>query len=73
MMVVDPAATAVTSPVLLTVATPVLEEVQGVTAAGVTEPESWEVNPAHAEVVPEMVGKALTMKVAVTWQPLLLV
>ena len=61
----DPLATAVTSPVLLTVATPVLEEVQGLETAGEADPLSWEVKPTHADVVPEIVGKALTVKVAV--------
>jgi len=71
--VVVPAATAVTRPVLFTVATPVLEDTHGVLAAAVPDPVSCEVLPIHALSVPVIVGKAFTVNVAVCWQPALLV
>ncbi len=62
---------AVTTPVLDTVATAVLDEVHGVVASGVADPVKLEVDPAHALMVPAIVGNALTVKVPVTIQPLL--
>ena len=72
-MIVVPAATPVTTPALLTVATAVLDEVQGFTAAGVPEPVRVVVAPTQTAVVPVMVGKALTVTVTVAVHPLLLV
>ena len=63
----------VTTPVLLTVATPVLDEVHGVVAAGVPEPVSVIVAPSHTAVGPPMVGCAFTVMVTVFEQPLLFV
>ena len=70
-MVVVPADTPVTTPVPETVATPVFDEVHGVVASGVPVPESAEVLPTQATKVPEIEGKALTVKVAEISQPLL--
>lgn len=68
-MVVVPADTAVTTPVLEIVATAVFEEVQGVVASAVAEPVSAEVLPIQALSVPEIVGRAFTVKVAICVQP----
>jgi hypothetical protein len=57
--------------VLLTVAIAVFEELHGVVASGVPEPVNVVVNPAHTDSVPEIVGKALTVTVAVMVHPLL--
>ena len=54
-------------------ATPVFEETQGVVALAVAEPVSRVVWPTQAFKVPVIVGKALTVTVAVITQPLLLV
>ena len=72
-MVAVPAATPVTTPALLTVATAVFEEVQGETAAGVPDPVSEIVDPTQTALAPVMVGKAFTVMVTVLLQPLLLV
>jgi hypothetical protein len=54
------------------VTTPVAEEVQGVVASGVPEPVSvTELPPTQALNVPDIVGNAFTVKVAVCVQPLL--
>jgi len=55
----------VTSPLLLTVATVVLDDVQGFTAAGVPEPLSCDVLPLQKVSVPVMVGLLLTETVNV--------
>jgi hypothetical protein len=55
-MVVVPAAIPVTTPALLTVATPVLDDVHGLAAAGVPEPFNVVVEPAQIFNVPVMVG-----------------
>ena len=68
-MVVVPTATVVTTPALEIVATPVFDEVQGVVASGVAEPLSVAVLPIQALSVPEIVGSAFTVKVAVISQP----
>ena len=57
-MVVDPAAMAVTKPVLLTVATAGLELVHGLDAAGVPVAVKLLVLPIHKSVVPEITGNA---------------
>jgi hypothetical protein len=73
-VIVDvPAATPVTTPVLETVATPVLEDTQGLEAAAVPEPVKVVVKPTQADNVPVIVGVGLTVTVAVMIQPLLLV
>ena len=53
------------------VATPVLDDVQGLTAAGVPDPVNVVVNPTHTAKVPVIVGAAFTVTVAVTLHPLL--
>ena len=68
-----PAATPVTTPALLTVATPVLDDVHGLTAAGVPDPVSVVVDPAQTFNIPVIVGCALTVTVVVLEHPLLLV
>ena len=59
-----PPVTAVTNPVVDTVAILLLDEIQGLVALAVTEPVSCEVNPTQALKVPVTVGNALTVKVA---------
>ena len=68
-----PGLTPVTTPALLTVATPVLEDVHGLTAAGVPEPVNVVVDPAQTFNIPVIAGCALTVIVAVLLHPLLLV
>ena len=68
-----PAVTPVTTPALVIVATPVLEDVHGLTAAGVPDPVNVVVDPTHTVNVPVIVGCALTVIVTVLEQPLLLV
>jgi hypothetical protein len=58
---------------LFTVATPVLDEVHGLAAAGVPEPVNVVVDPSHTVNVPVIVGNAFTVTVAVLVHPLLLV
>ena len=72
-IVVVPALIPVTKPVLSTVATAELEEVQAFEVAAVALPVNWEVFPTHAFNVPEIFGKGFTVIVAVVWQPLELV
>ena len=66
-----PAATPVTTPVLLTVAMPVEAKVHGVVASGVADPVREVVDPTQTLSVPVMVGRALTVTVAVIVHPLL--
>ena len=73
MITLVPGLTPVTTPVLVTVATPVLEDVHGLTAAGVPEPVNVIVEPSQTAVGPPIVGLALTVTVTVLLQPLLLV
>jgi hypothetical protein len=72
-IVVVPAATPVTTPALFTVATPVFEDVHGLTAAGVPDPVNVAVAPIHTVNVPVIVGCALTVIVTVLEHPLLFV
>ena len=72
-MTLVPAATPVTSPVALTVATAGVAETQGVVTAAVADPVSWVVAPTQTVSVPVIVGRALTVTVAVVLQPPLLV
>ena len=73
MIVVVPGLTPVTTPALFTVATAVLEEVQGVVAAGVPDPVRVMVAPSQTAAGPVMAGRAVTVIVLVAEQPLLLV
>jgi len=68
-----PPVTPVTSPVLSTVATAVVADTHGFTAAGIPEPVSVVVAPAHIVKTPVIVGLPLIVTVAVIEQPLLLV
>lgn len=70
---VVPGFTPVTTPVFDTVATPVLEEVQGLVAAGVPEPVSVIVEFLQTDVGPEIVGCPFTVIVIVLEQPVLFV
>jgi hypothetical protein len=72
-MVLVPPFTPVTTPALSTVATAVLEDVHGLTAAGVPEPVNAVADPLHKVNTPLMVGCAFTVTVTVFEQPLLLV
>ena len=72
-MVAVPAATPVTCPVALTVATAVFEELQGFMVAGVPLPVNCVVNPAHAVKTPIIDGKAFMVTVAVALPPILFV
>jgi hypothetical protein len=72
-MVVIPAPTPVTTPALLTVATPVLDDVHGLAAAGVPEPANVVVDPTQTFTIPVIAGCAFTVTVAVLEHPLLLV
>ena len=51
-----PAATPVTTPALFTVATPVLDDVHGLAAAGVPDPVNVVVDPVQTVSVPVMAG-----------------
>jgi hypothetical protein len=55
------------------VATPVLEDVHGLAAAGVPDPVNVVVDPTQTVNVPVIAGCALTVIVTVLLQPLLLV
>lgn len=72
-MVVVPEDTPVTTPVLLIVATPVLEEAQGVVAEGDAEPVNVMLVPTQTTEGPVMTGRALTVTVASSVQLLLFV
>ena len=60
-----PAAIPVTNPVLFTVATAGVADTHGLDAAGVPDPVSCVVDPTHTLNVPVIVGRALTVTVAV--------
>ena len=72
-IVVFPAETPVNTPVELMVATAVLDDVHAFEAAGVPEPANCDVAPIQVVNVPEIVGNALTVIVALTEHPLLFV
>ena len=72
-MVDVPAVSPVTNPVVLTVATAVFEDNQGLIAAAVPLPVNWVVVPGQADNVPDMVGNALMVTTAVFAHPLVLV
>jgi hypothetical protein len=69
--VLVPAETPVTTPELDIVATAVVPETQGVVMSAIPEPVNTVVEPTQTFKVPEIVGKALTVTVAVVIQPLL--
>lgn len=60
-MVEVPLEIPLTKPVLLTVATPVLDEIHGVTVVGIPEPLSCEELPLQKVNVPVMIGLPLTV------------
>ena len=64
-MVVVPALTPVTKPVLLIVATARFEETHGVVVAAIGLPVNCLVEPKQTFNVPVIVGKAFTVTVAV--------
>ena len=70
-IVVVPAATAVTKPVVETVATFGVEDVHAFDVAAVPLPVNCDVALIHAESVPVIVGPAETVNVAVVVQPAL--
>lgn len=70
-MVAIPSEFPVTKPVLSTLATVGFNDSHGKVAAAVAEPVSFEVDPIHALNVPEIVGKALTVKVIGLVYPML--
>jgi hypothetical protein len=55
----------VTSPLLVTVATAVFDEVQGSRGEGAPEPESWELLPLQKVKDPLMIGLGFTAMVSV--------
>ena len=65
MITLVPAATPVTTPALVTVATAGVPETHGFTAAGVPDPVKVVVAPTHTVSVPVIVGKGLTVTVTV--------
>ena len=73
MIILVPPETPVTTPVLLTVATPVDPDTHGVVAAGVPLPVNGVVDPTQTLRLPEIVGLGFTVIVAVMEQPLLFV
>lgn len=72
-MVLVPAETPVTNPVLETVATPVFDDVQGLVALGVPTADSCVVEPTQALKVPLIEGFATTFNVMVFEHPFELV
>jgi hypothetical protein len=62
-MIEVPALTAVTTPVLLIVATPVLAETQGLLVAAVALPVSVKLLPTQIAALPVIVGSGLTVTV----------
>ena len=72
-MTLVPGFTPVTNPALLTVATPVLDDAQGFTAAGAPDPVNVVVDPSQTVNVPPMVGIAFTVTVTELLQPVLFV
>jgi hypothetical protein len=72
-MMLVPAPTPVTTPVLLIVATDVVPDTHGFVAAGVPDPVNAVVDPTQTVKVPEIVGEALTVTVADFEQPALFV
>ena len=73
MITVVPALFPVTTPALVIVATTVLEDVHGLTAAGVPEPVNVVVPSSQIVNVPVIEGWAFTVTVTVLLHPLLFV
>ena len=69
----EPDETALTFPVLLTVATAVFDELHALVTAGVGEPVSWVEDPSQSVLFPVIEGRALTVIVEVTEQLLLFI
>ena len=72
-MVDVPIDLAVTNPVLSIVATELSDDSHAEPEAAVAEPVNWEVYPIPADKLPDIVGKAFTVKVDAILQPLLFV
>ena len=72
-MMLVPAATPVTTPALVTVATAGVPDTHGFTAAGVPDPVKFVVAPTQTLRVPVMVGFGLTVTVIVFVQPVFVV
>jgi hypothetical protein len=72
-MTLLPPATPVTTPVLLTVATPGVPDTHGLVAAAVPDPAKAVVKPTQTDSVPVIVGAGFTVTVAVVLHPLLFV
>ena len=72
-MILVPAATPVTKPELLTVATEDDAEVQALLDAAVPDPVNCVVAPIHADAVPVIVGLGLMVTAVVCEHPLLFV
>jgi hypothetical protein len=70
-MAAVPPLSPVTNPVLLTVATTVLEDIHGFEAAAVPEPVNWVVEFAQIVVVPVMEGTVQERR-AIKTEPLLI-
>ena len=73
MIVAVPAATPVTTPVLLTEAMDAFDDTHGLAPAAVTDPVNVVVNPTQTLKVPLIVGTVFTVINAVLEQPLLFV
>jgi hypothetical protein len=69
-MIDVPALTAVTTPVLLTVATPVVAETHGLLVAAVALPVNVKLLPTHIAALPVIVGSVLTVIVTDFLHPL---
>jgi hypothetical protein len=69
-MIEVPAPTAVTTPVLLIVATPVLAETHGLLVAAVALPVNVKLLPTHIAALPVIVGSGLTVIVTDFLHPL---
>ena len=68
-----PTLTPVTKPVVETVATDGMDEIQALDEAAVAEPTNEIVEPTHTLVDPVILGKGFTVTVALIWQPFELV
>ena len=68
MIITVPALIPVTTPVLEIVAMAVLDDAHGAVACAVADPVNVEENPTQALKVPEIVGSAFTVNVAVCVQ-----
>ena len=73
MSVAVPTEIALTTPVALTVATKISDDIHGLTTAGVEALVKVVVDPSQTVNVPEITGMAITVTVAVIIQLLLLI